>query len=141
MTKMSSTCETVGKKTVERNTGRKYTEPHRLAIKRGLVGKKSKNPKLTSERLSVALRGRVPWNKGMVGNYILHKSRGRKLTEEQKKEISEKTKAAMQREEVKIKHLGAMELRKGKPHSKETKLKISNTMKRKGLNPQKWRKK
>ena len=72
---------------------------------------------------------------------FLFPSPSRDKKEEQKKEISEKTKAAMQREEVKIKHLGAMELRKGKPHSKETKLKISNTMKRKGLNPQKWRKK
>ena len=71
-------------------------------ISKSLTGKE--RSKEHCEHLSQALKGRTAWNKGM------------KMTDEQKKVISETTKAAMNRPEVKS-HLSAV--RKGKTQSAE----------------------
>lgn len=104
----------------------------------------------TRKKISNSQIGRTAWNKGKKGLQV-SVNKGKKLTLEQRRIISEKTKEAIWRPDVRENYEKAMKNVKplsgeshprphlGKSRSEEVKKKISETMKRKGLNPQIWR--
>jgi group I intron endonuclease len=105
-------------------------------------GEGLQNPSIeTRKKMSLAKAGKIPWNKGKKGLQISH-NKGKKLSIKQRKIISERTKEAMSRSDVREKYLNGMKKRNtrsgdshpkpwlGKHHSEETKRKISETLKK-----------
>jgi hypothetical protein len=98
-------------------TRKKLSESHK--------GQRRSVSEETKKKMSVIMKGKVPWNKGKTGVYSeasIKKMKGRVVSEETKKQMSAYAKNRTIEHKMKI-----VKARKGFKHSKETKKKISLT--------------